>query len=215
MFCKNCGTQLANDAVFCHKCAQPTNAPHQANTAQPRVVVQPPTKTVIVRKSSGFGTAFFTVLLLFCGIGSFYLYQKYHRETIISIPGIGKITKDRDNFYVYGDTDTQSNSTSKARSSQQTQSSASQTFNSENQFSVAQICIVSNNGNSVNIRTNCDTQDCYNDDATIGGTVADGTEVNVLNLNNIQSGHSFVWMPIEVTEGVGWIASSKLYCSGN
>lgn len=225
MFCKNCGTQLPNDAVFCYKCAQPTNSPHQARTPQPQVVVHPPANTtqprvaehapakiVVVKKSSGFGAAFFTVLLLICGIVGFSLYQKYHRETILNVPGFGKITKDQDNFYISGDTDTKSNPTSNTRSSQQTQSSASQTFNSGNQSSIAQVCSVSNNGKSVNIRTNCDTHDCYNDDATVGGTVADGTEVNVLNLNNIQSGHSFVWMPIQVTNGIGWIASSKLSC---
>jgi hypothetical protein len=73
-------------------------------------------------------------------------------------------------------------------------------------------CYLSNNGNSVNIRQNCDQEDCYSYPETIYGQFADGQKVSVLNERLIDSRYGFYWIPISFDNSVVYVASTKLYC---
>ncbi len=72
---------------------------------------------------------------------------------------------------------------------------------------------MSNNGNSVNVRSGCDDQDCAGDESTIYTSLPDGTEINILtNQQSISSGKGYDWLPIEYDGYVVYVASSKVSC---
>lgn len=91
MFCSKCGISLPDDAIVCYKCASPTNSNFQNHSPSvqfseqnrqqeiPKTVTQNPSP-VIVRNSSGFGTAFFTVLLLALLAGGGFLWYQQNKE---------------------------------------------------------------------------------------------------------------------------------------
>jgi hypothetical protein len=73
-------------------------------------------------------------------------------------------------------------------------------------------CFLSNNGNTVYLRRNCDTRDCTNDESTIYSEAADGQEMYVANVPVIDSGIGFSWIPLEFDGSVSYAASLKLDC---
>lgn len=173
-------------------------------------------QTIIVRQNSGFGAAFFTVFLLAAlAVGGFFLYQEYLKEQ-----------QRRNGLNVHLGSDgfnaslnlatSQSNPTPVYRQSepQQTQSKIDINVSPNNSLNNERrnVCTLSNNGNTVYLRQNCDTRDCTNDKSTIYSQAADNQEMFVANAPVIDSGIGFSWIPLEFDNSVVYAASSKLVC---
>lgn len=74
----------------------------------------------------------------------------------------------------------------------------------------ASACQIVSSFDTVNLRQNCDTNDCQNDPATIATRISNGETVKVLGRK--VSGTNFDWIEIEVAGGQYYVASSKLSC---
>ena len=122
---------------------------------------------IVIKKGSSFGGAVFAILIMgLLGIGVFIWYQHQQQQQS------------------FNNNQSFANSINQQTYTQpKTKKNPSQRRNAQ----TVQECALSNNGNSVNIRANCDTADCDSDDSTIVSSEASGTWVTVLDLPSVSS----------------------------
>lgn len=208
MFCSKCGINLPEDANVCYKCATPTV--NNIRQVEPQLVVSTSSgkqnrtqPQVIVKNNSNVGSALVLIALL---AGCAFAYLKYKENQSVFSLNIGRdgtVSSNLNLGKVF--------EPSSAVPTKQNQVSINTTVPNESVSTDPSSCQIVSNSNTVNLRQNCDTNDCENDAGTIAGTISNGESVTISNSPKIQA-NNYDWIEIEIPSGRYYVASSKLSC---
>lgn len=233
MFCPSCGNQNPNDARFCMQCGYKyeqmtypaaSTAP-QTKSSQPTQKVHPhPTQKIIIhQKKSSLPQVLLLFLILggigvvFLGVAGYTLERQGDwlgfEKSIFDVKADDKELSGRINLPKVKKNQITSG-TSSSRTSSTESNYQSETNIPEQPEDAKSYCYLYNSSGFVNVRSDCDTLSCDDDQSTLIAQYPNGTKVIGVEGGSVVSSKGYTWIQVvpEETDTIVWVASSKVRC---